>query len=123
VRFDLDLNGILNVIAVDRVSGKERQISVKAEHRRMNPAEKTFATEYIAMLGTAENTNANQPELTSDLAALLFRARQVLANQQQGAAQIRHLLDQIEERVKEGHTDTIDRLSEELLEALYDLDE
>lgn len=123
VKFDLDLNGILNVTAVDRASGNERRITVTTEHRRMNLAEKTSAAEHIALLGTAESENAGQSVLTTDLAALLFRAHQVLESQQQGAAHVRKVLNQLEERVKEGRMDGVDRLSEELLEALYDLDE
>ena len=123
VKFDLDLNGILEVTTVDRVSGNEGHFTVKAEHRRMNPAEKTSAAEYIAALDAAEAPPANEPPLTGDLAALLYRAQQVLASRQQGAAHVQHLLDQIEERVKEGRKDGVDRLSEELLDALYDLDE
>ncbi|NJM40133.1 MAG: Hsp70 family protein [Anaerolineae bacterium] len=123
VKFDLDLNGILNVIAVDRVSGNTRHMTMKAEHRRMNPAEKLSAAESIATLGAAEATELAQPALSNDLVALLFRARQVLATRRQGATRIQTLVDQIESQIKEGQVDSVGQLSDELLDVLYDLDE
>jgi len=50
VQFDLDLNGILQVSALDRGSGKTQGITVTAERRQMNAADKAAAAEHVAGL-------------------------------------------------------------------------
>ncbi len=117
VRFDLDLNGILNVTAVDRGSGKEHRITVKAEHKRMDAAEKTTAAEHIAGL-----TVIPQPA-SEDLAALLERARRVLDTRREGLDELQGLVSEIEDAIAESRTDDQAQLTDDLLGLLYDLED
>jgi len=117
VEFDLDLNGILNVTAVDRSSGKEHHITVKAEHKRMDAAEKIAAAEHIAGL-----TVIPQPA-SDDLAALLERARRVLDTRREGLDELQGLVAEIEDAIAEGRTDDQAQLTDDLLDLLYDLED
>ncbi len=116
VQFDLDLNGILNVTAVDRGSGKEHHIAVKAEHKRMDAAEKTAAAEHIAELTTPQPAS-------QDLAALLERARRVLDTHREGLDELQGLVGEIEDAIAEDRTDDQERLTDVLLDVLYDLED
>jgi molecular chaperone DnaK len=115
VQFDLDLNGILNVTVVDRGSHKEQAMTVKAEHSRMNPAEKEAAAAHIAGLD-------GRP-MADDLAALLGRANQLLASRRQGLETLQELVDEAQMAIQEGSVQDQEDLVEELLDALYDLED
>jgi len=117
VQFDLDLNGILNVTAVDRGSGKEHRITVKAEHKRMDATEKAAAAEHIAGL-----TVISQPA-SEDLAALLERARRVLDTHREGLDELQGLVEEIEDALAESRTDDQAQLTDDLLDLLYDLED
>ena len=117
VQFDLDLNGILNVTAVDRGSGKEHRIIVKAEHKRMDATEKIATAEHIAGL-----TVIPQPA-SEDLAALLERARRVLDTRREGLDELQGLVTEIEDAIAQGRTDDQVQLTDDLLDLLYDLED
>ncbi len=117
VQFDLDLNGILSVTAVDRGTKREDGITVTAEHRRMNVSEKAAAAEHIA--GLAMATQPAPEELT----ALLTRARQLLASRHQGLEDLEDLVGEIEESIQAGNSEEQQDLADELLDVLYDLEE
>jgi len=117
VQFDLDLNGILNVTAVDRGSGKEHRITVKAEHKRMDATEKIAAAEHIAGL-----TVIPQPA-SEDLTALLERARRMLDTRREGLDELQGLVEEIEDAVAQGRTDDQAQLTDDLLNLLYDLED
>jgi molecular chaperone DnaK len=122
VQFDLDLNGILHVTAVDRGTRKEHSITVKAEHKRMSPTDKVAAAEHIAGLALAAPHALGQP-VSEDLAALLARARQVLDSKRQGVEELQDLVEEIQDAVQEGRTEDQEELADELLDLLYDLEE
>ena len=117
VQFDLDLNGILHVTVLDRGSRKEQGLTVKAEHRRMSPAEKAAATQHVASLAAA------QSPLEESLAALLRRADGVLQGRHQGAEKLRSLVERIQNAIAEGRMEDQQDLADELLDVLYDLEE
>ena len=47
VQFDLDVNGILNVTAVDRGSGQAKQTTLRAAHTRLSPNDRAAASQRI----------------------------------------------------------------------------
>jgi molecular chaperone DnaK len=120
VQFDLDLNGILHVTAVDRGTHKEQSITVTAEHRRMGTTEKAAAAEHIAGLSLA--TLADR-EVGEDLTALLARARQMLDSKRQGVEDLQDLVEEIQAAIEGGNTEDQAELADELLDLLYDLEE
>ncbi len=118
VRFDLDLNGMLEVTAVDRGSGKKQGITVKAEHRRMNAAERAAAAAHVADISSAPHP---APE---KLAALLSRATQVLQDKDRDLDALQDLVAQIDRAITAGVDESeLQDLSDKLLDTLYDLDE
>ncbi len=123
VQFDLDLNGILHVTAVDRGTRKEQSITVKAEHKRMNATEKIAAAEHIAGLALAAPLEGRGQPASEDLAALLARARQVLDSKRQGVEDLQDLVKEIQDAIEEGRAEDQEELADELLGLLYDLEE
>jgi molecular chaperone DnaK len=117
VQFDLDLNGILQITALDRGSRREHGITAKTEHRRMSPAEKATAAEHVAGLA-----DAAQPSLDEQLAALLDRADGVLQGRSQGIDRLRSLVERIQRAIAEGRLEDQQALADELLDVLYDLE-
>jgi len=73
VTFDFDVNGILHVSAVDRGSGRTANMSVKAAHAQLDPAQKEEAHALITSL---------EPSSTN-VTALLDPARQTLSDTDQ----------------------------------------
>ncbi len=117
VQFDLDLNGILHVEAVDRGSRKTEGITVRAEHRQLNAADKAAAAQHIAGLHVTP-----QP-MPRDLAALLARAHRVLDTRREGVEALQGAVARAEEAVAEGRAREQPQLADELLDALYELEE
>lgn len=118
VGFDLDLNGMLSVTALDRGSGRKQGITVKAEHRRMNTAEKEAAAAHVA------DISSHSPDMPKELAALLVQARQVLAGTRQRTEGLQDLVAQIDQTIEKGlNTNEAVLLADKLADALYNLDE
>lgn len=114
VQFDLDLNGILHVSAVDRGSKREAGITVRAEHRALNPAQKEAARQWVEGLELA-------PE--EQIEALLSRARRVLMKREEGLDRLAQMVEELEEALEDGRKEEQETLAEELTEILYELDE
>ncbi len=113
VTFDFDVNGILHVSAVDRGSGRQANMTVKAAHAQLNPAQKEEAR---ALITSLEPSSAN-------VGALLERARQTLSETDQELARLSETVAALEEAIEEGRTADQERLAEEIVEILYELEE
>jgi molecular chaperone DnaK len=114
VQFDLDLNGILRVSAVDRGSNRQAGVTVKAEHVPLSPAQKDSARALIAGL---------DEQVEEQTAALLARARRALTERGEGLERIEQVVAELEDAVSEENADEQERLTEELTELLYEMDE
>ncbi|MBI5030137.1 MAG: Hsp70 family protein [Chloroflexi bacterium] len=114
VQFDLDVNGILRVSAVDRGSNRQAGVTVKAEHVPLSPAQKESARALIAGL---------DEEVEEHTAALLARARRALAERGEGLDRVGQVVVELEDAVREQRADDQERLMEELTDLLYDLEE
>jgi molecular chaperone DnaK len=112
VQFDLDVNGILNVSAIDRGSRAARQTTLRAAHVRLNPSDKEASGRYLAGL-------ENAPEDSDD--PLLSRARQVLRDRLDGVEELAQVVTQLEAAKHEGRDDDAAALGERLLDLLYEL--
>jgi molecular chaperone DnaK (HSP70) len=115
VEFDLDLNGILNVSAIDRGSGATRQTTIRAAHTRLSPSAKEASARHVAELEGAA------VEAQADDDPLLARARQVLQNQREEVEGLSQLVTGLEAAKREGRKEEAAELSERLLDLLYDL--
>jgi molecular chaperone DnaK len=116
VEFDLDLNAILNVSAVDRGSGAVRQTTLRAAHTRLSPSAKEASARYLAELARApvEAEGEDDP--------LLARARLILATQRENVDELNRLVADLEAARREGREDEAATLSEQLLDWLYEME-
>ena len=113
VQFDLDVNGILRVSAVDRGSQRQAGVTVKAEHLPLSPAQKAEAR---AMVEDLEETE-------SEAAALLARARRTLDEQGEGLERLEEVVAALDAAIRDGRIDEQKDLTEELTGLLYELGE
>ena len=113
VQFDLDVNGILRVSAVDRGSQRQAGVTVKAEHLPLSPAQKAEAR---AMVEDLEETE-------SEAAALLARARRTLDEQGEGLDRLEEVVAALDAAIRDGRIDEQKELTEELTDLLYELGE
>lgn len=133
VQFDFDVNGILNVSAVDRGSGKQARMSVKAARAHLSPSE--IANTRLALDAfeleldgdyeedfEAEEEPAPKP-LDPETQALLNRARQLLEKGVGDATVLEAAITALKEAAAMGDEGTIAARSEALLDLIYDLDE
>ena len=112
VTFDFDVNGILNVSAVDRGSGRQANQSFKAAHVQLTPAQKAEAHERVVSLTPSD----------AGVAALLARARQTLNATDQDLDRLSEAVAALEEAVNEGDEARQQELSEAIADILYELE-
>jgi molecular chaperone DnaK len=125
VKFDLTLNGILEVTARDRKTGKQEEITVEASHARLSEAEILEARKWT------EQTEITHLEMPSETAVLLERARQLLdagpvghlSNRPEEYLQdLETLVTEIEAPQTSGDSEKLKKLSQELLDLLFDIE-
>ena len=116
VEFDLDLNGILNVSAVDRGSGQIKQTTLRAAHARLNTAAKEASARYVGELWEASTAAVAGGD------PLLAQARNWLDREIEEASALADLVERYEAAQRAGDEAEIERLREELIDVLYDLD-
>jgi molecular chaperone DnaK len=114
VQFDLDMNGILRVSAVDRGSNRQAGVTVKAEHLPLSPAQKEEARALVEGLEAA-------PE--GETEALLARARRTLAERGEGLERLAEVVEELEEAIREENSAEQEFLTGELTDILYELEE
>jgi molecular chaperone DnaK len=128
VQFDLDLNGILKVQAVDRGSQKSEAITVRAEHHRVSQQELSSETLPDFDVLDDDDYDDEDDDEAEDVAevsdgmrreaeVLLTRARQVAAKQ---------LADEIaavKAALSDNDADTLQDALEDLSDALFDLED
>lgn len=115
VTFDFDINGILNVTARNKQSGKEEKITIQASKERLTEEEKEMAKTRVDSFEAVETTRAEQ---------LLQKAR-TLADEtedKKAAKSLRKLIASIEE-ARQTAPDKVEELLEELLDAMYEAGE
>ncbi|NTU85860.1 MAG: Hsp70 family protein [Chloroflexales bacterium] len=133
VKFDLDIDGILHVTAVDRGSGKQAQTSVRAAHIRMTPAEIAGARAALddfdlvdvdleeALLAQEAEVGGDEP-LPLDVISLLVRARRALADNP-GHSELREAAAALEAAAQAHDEEATLAHSEALLDLLYELED
>lgn len=114
VEFDLDLNGILHVNAVDLGSGKTRQTTLNAAHSKIDPASKEAMTQHLASLTSVE---------VEDEDPLAARARHVMEAQMTETEELAETLHNWEDAKEAGNNEAAEELHQQLLDVLYDLEE
>jgi molecular chaperone DnaK len=128
VQFDFDVNGMLNVSAVDRGSGKQAHTTVKAARAHLSPSDIATARTDLELLedwedaALAEAVNASiQPD--PETLALLTRAQRVVAEGKGDTTTLQETIAALEAAVRRGDESAVEEQSETLLDLLYELDE
>jgi molecular chaperone DnaK len=124
VRFDFDVNGILQVRATDRHTGQQASTSVQATQARLSPGEIGKAREQLPA-PISPGLLPSGAELDEENQALLDRAQVLLDGESlsdEDATGLRDLIEGIQLAQQSGDPDQLDELSEELLDRLFDLE-
>jgi molecular chaperone DnaK len=127
VQFDFDVDGILNVSAVDRGSGKQAHTSVQATHVRMTPTDIAGAQAGLDELELGEWDDRDTvdplaaPELNLETISLLNRARRALEAHPNNAL-LRQAIADVEEAARSDDHEALADYSDALLDQLYELD-
>ena len=134
VQFDFDVDGIVHVSAVDRGSGKQARMSVRAARAHLSPADIARTRDDIAALEaegwddedeTADEEAGEQPaavQPSPEALSLLERARSEVARGA-GKAPLQAAIAGLEAALASGDTTTIEERTEELIEQIYDLED
>ncbi len=135
VQFDFDLNGMVNVSAVDRGSGKQTRTTVHAAHARLSPTDIAGARVSLEELEFAdwgaEGPSApllaaplpvSPPTLSLATISLLTRGQHTLAAHPDHQA-LRDAITALENAARADDADALEATSEALIALLYDLDD
>jgi len=137
VQFDFDLNGILQVSATDRGSGKQARMTVKAAHVRLSPADVASARADLETLEQEDwGEDDDQPGValsagqTQDATdpypgahALLGRARRVLTGGLGDTTALEEVSAALGAALRDGDATAIETHSASVLDLLYDLED
>ncbi|MDM8518533.1 Hsp70 family protein [Anaerolineales bacterium HSG6] len=128
VRFDFDVNGMLNVTATDRLTGNTEAISVEATQSTLSLSEisemrQQFSdADYFEDDEDAVIEGAIAPEIDDETQALLTRGKALLDEGKLADKQATSLKVLMEKVIAAATQDDLDELSEELLDVLFDLE-
>ena len=134
VQFDFDLNGIVNIFAADRGSGKQITANVRAAHARLAPAEIAGARVDLDELELADWDGAEPRatlldapqsgavELNLETISLLTRGRRILAADPTHQA-LSAAIHAVEAAARQEDADALANASDALLDLLYDLED
>lgn len=126
VNFDFNLDGILNVSALDRGSGKQARTTVEAARTRLSPAEITDVRTDLEALGWADDEGDEGSAQATDsgpAAALLARARRAVERAELDTSDLEGVISELEEALQAGDTEVARELTDELLDLLYEHEE
>ncbi len=126
VKFDMDVNGILQVTARDRKTGKQEKITIEASPTRLNAAQITEAQSMLVDSYEAGSVHTVRPLAPLEVDAnLLARANRLLDDDTllpEDRAELAQLVIDINMAQANRDRRRLDELSDELLEVLFDLE-
>jgi molecular chaperone DnaK len=125
VRFDFDVNGILEVTAQDRRTGQQKQITVEASLARLSDDEIVDAQAWVAQAIEAVAPTVGAVSST-EAGVLVDRAVQLLASgdlMPEDRDALQGLLAQIQVVQAAGNPSRLQELLDALLDLLFDLEE
>jgi len=116
VEFDMDVSGILQVSAKDRGSLAVQQTTLQAAHTRLSTRDKEASARFLAGLERAgEEGDEEDP--------LLDRAHRVLQERQEDVEELEQVVAALEAARRAGRTEEVERLNDQLLDLLYELED
>lgn len=129
VQFDFDVNGLLHVSAVDRGSGKQANMSVKAARTQLSPAEIASTRASLEVLAAeswdvAIDEDPDESDKNLEVVAILARARQALGRTSGvAAADLQVAIAELEDAVRLGGPEAVEEKVDSLLDLLYELED
>jgi molecular chaperone DnaK len=121
VQFSLDLNGILEVRATDRRTGRQHGITVATDRRRLSQAEVQAAIDRLPPLAGPDEDEAiadAADALQAEAEALTERAQQAL--DRTGDPALAEIITRIGEALDSGDNEELRQLLDVLLDMLYE---
>jgi molecular chaperone DnaK len=133
VQFDFDVNGMLHVSAIDRGSGKQARMSVKASRAQLSPADISRTRSDMEALDLAYDVGIEDDEEKNtfgqvagnlELSGLLERARKA-QRRTSGvtSADLQVAIRDLEDAVQRGGPEAVEERAERLLDLLYELED
>ena len=137
VEFQLDINGILNVIVTERGTGKQVREQLKADRQRLSPEQiaasqaklsaiYTASDDDMALVDIANLDDVDEIDFDPGTLALLDRARTVLEQPHLDdtlAAQIRQCIDDITDATTDGDEEMVQTHCDTLIDLLFEAEE
>jgi molecular chaperone DnaK len=124
VQFDFDVNGMLNISAVDRGSGKQAGMTAKAAKAHLSPAEIAATRASLEEMETVEVMDGEEEfNVDETTFALLQRARRALQQATGDASELRAAIAAFEQAIKDGDEEELSEREDELMDILYELEE
>ena len=136
VEFQLDINGILNVIVTERGTGNQVRAQLKADRQRLSPEQIAASQAKLSAIYAAADAEedelldfaaaSDEPDFDPGTLALLERARAVLAQpglDETLAAQMRVCLDAIADATADGDADLVQQHCDALIDLLFEAEE
>lgn len=117
VNFDYDVNGIVHVSAMDRKTGKEKNITVTAAPDRLTDEEKAEAVEKTEAVWS-------HPERDRQLEMLLDEADKIIQEKKdKDTRRLKEALKKLQEAIDKGKPEEeISQLESQLLDEMYELE-
>ncbi|GAC1648178.1 MAG: molecular chaperone DnaK [Herpetosiphon sp.] len=135
VRFDFDINGIMQVAAVDRGSGKQAHMTVKAAHQQLSADEIASSRaaleeleEWVGELETDDDApvaddTADNALIQLEARGLIARARNLVERGQGDRAALEAAIADLQHALHTNGSAAIEARSEALLDLIYDLED
>jgi molecular chaperone DnaK len=122
VGFDLDLNGILKISAIDRGSRQVKQTTLQAAHVRLDAAGIQNARQSLDALWEGEGSPV-ESERSEGEDVVLQRAEALMTTRLSEVAPLAELVERLKAARRAGNQAEAQQLEDELLELLYELEE
>jgi molecular chaperone DnaK len=128
VRFDLDLDGILKVTAVERATGLQRQLTIdnavsRFRARNLEPASAARPAETAALAATSPAVAEIPPELADAIGrseALIAKAQGIAPNaSSEDRQEIEHLIERLRSTIAERSLSQIQQVNAQLEDILF----
>jgi molecular chaperone DnaK len=127
VKFELDVNGILNVTVTERATGRQVTERLKAERQRLSPEQIGASQAKLALTyGDTEAAKEETEELDPGTMALLERASSALQQANLDttlAARLRQVVENIRQATADEDVDQVQELCDELIDLLFEAEE
>jgi molecular chaperone DnaK len=130
VDFQIDINGILNVIVTERATGKQVRERLKADRQRLSPEQIAESQAKLTAVYLEDNEVEDEeqgvPEFDAGTLALLDRAQRALESPKLDAdlaTQLRETIAQITDAATDDDEEQLQAYCDDLIDLLFEMEE